>query len=124
MFAISVIGSLARVGTLSMTVMAVAFQSITPSALDRLTDNMKIPPMSKSMRFINTSRETMIEMANWILGTNVEKDWKRDYRRFGVFCTWRRAKSAGVSPIWSREMTWEEKEGALLVEILQRGFSA
>jgi hypothetical protein len=47
-----------------MTVMAVAFQSITASALDRLTDNINIPTRSKSMRFITTSTEYVNELVN------------------------------------------------------------
>jgi hypothetical protein len=105
-------------------VIAVAFQSITPSALDRLTDTIMTPTKSKNMRFITTSTETVIEIVYWILRTNVEKGWQADNRRFGVFCARQWCNSTGVSPVWSREMTWKEKEEALLMEILQRGFSA
>jgi uncharacterized membrane protein YhiD involved in acid resistance len=84
MFAISVIGSLASAGTLSMTVIAVAFQSITPSALDRLTDNINIPNRSKRKRFITTSTEEVIESLNQNLRINVETALTRDNQQFAV----------------------------------------
>jgi hypothetical protein len=43
---------------------------------------------------------------------------------FVVFCAGECGKSMGVSPVWGREMNRKEEAEALLVEILQRGFSA
>jgi len=70
------------------------------------------------------STETVIEIVTWILWTKVGKRYRGDYRRFGVFRAGQEGKSTGISPVWSREMTWRKTEEALLVEILQRSFSA
>ena len=66
------------------------------------------------------------EMLNWILWTNVEKDWELEYHPFGVFWAGQWGKSTGISPIWSRKMIWKETEQAglqavLLMEVFQRG---
>jgi hypothetical protein len=56
-----------------MTVMAVAFQSITASALERLADNIITPTKSKSERFITASTSTLNELVNWALWPSSDK---------------------------------------------------